>query len=132
MIATVEASRLMSEIARPMTVKAAMYEIAQAVSKHLPKEMGVMTPSRAEDIFRQDRVRVRAEELDAIRAAAEARRAKEHNDAAIRAEMAVALARLESVEAAFAGDDAELARAEIHAAREQVLLVGRLLEGGGQ
>jgi hypothetical protein len=126
MTSAAEASVLMRRIATPLTVKSAINEIAEAVSAFMPKHMGPMSPSRAEDILRRERgVRVWPEELDAIRKAA-AEKAK--IDAEIRAEMAVAHARLARLEATLTGQDEEFFRTEIDAAREQMAVVERLLE----
>ena len=126
MTSAAQASALMGRIAKPLTVKAAINEIVDAVSPHLPDGWR-FTASRAHDILKQERgVRVWPEELDAIRAAAER---KARIDAEIRAEMAAAAALLASVEASLVGRDEEFFSPEIGAARHQMDVVVRLLEG---
>lgn len=78
MTAVAEAASLLRTVAEPRpvgdTVKAAINRAAKRVSKYLREPM---RPGRAEDIWRGEARMVRAEELDAIRRAAEARLIRE-------------------------------------------------------
>lgn len=81
MSAVAEASSLLRQAAEPRPggelVKATIARVARYVSRHLPQPM---SPGRAEDIWRQEARMIRAEEMDAIRAAADARRLREARD----------------------------------------------------
>lgn len=78
MTAVAEAASLLRSVAEPRpvgdTVKAAINRAAKRVSKYMREPM---RPSRAEDIWREEARMVRAEELDAIRRAAEAQLTQE-------------------------------------------------------
>lgn len=101
MSATMEASDLIRQLAEPCpagdSVKAAINRALRRVSPHLPWPMKA---SRAEDIWRREARAIRAEEMDALRAAKAAREKAEfaHEAAAVETR----LARIEA--ALFAAD----------------------------
>lgn len=78
MSAVAEASSLLREVAEPRpvgdTVKEAINRAARRVSKFASRPISA---SRVEDIWRQEARAVRAEEMDAIRKAAEARQQRQ-------------------------------------------------------
>ena len=102
MSAAIEASDLIRQLADPCpagdSVKAAINRALRRVSPFLPWPM---KPSRAEDIWRREARAIRAEEMDALRAAKAAKEKAEfkHEAAAVEAR----LARIEA--ALFAADE---------------------------
>lgn len=119
------AALLLQEIAEPRpigdSVKAAITRAAKAVNAFL-SDREKLSYGRAEDIWRREARRIDAHELDAIRAAHQARH--ERADRALREELraaAVLADRLERLAArALPADDPALAaeiRAEMHRAR---------------
>lgn len=98
MSAVAEASTLLRQVAEPRpvgdTVKQAINRAARRVSKFNP-----MSAGRCEDIWRQEARAIRAEEMDAIRAAARRRDARE---------TAETVSRLRSLHAAYAETDPDL------------------------
>lgn len=111
MSAVCEASDLLRALAAPCppgdSVKAGINRAARRVSRFL---MRPMSPGRAEDIWRREARSIRAEEMDALRAAA--RREKAFND-----EAAAVEARLARVEAALLAIDPDFHRDAIDALR---------------
>ncbi|MBZ9939169.1 hypothetical protein LB518_22925 [Mesorhizobium sp. BR1-1-16] len=93
----VEAASLLRSIAEPRpvgdTVKSAINRAARRVSAFLQEPM---RPGRAEDIWRGEARIIRAEEIDAIRRAADARDQRETTN-----EFALLKARLDRLEARF-------------------------------
>lgn len=94
MSAVAEASVLLRRIAEPRmaddSVKTLIVRAARKVSRFFP-----LTPSRAEDIWRREARLIRAEEMDAIRKAAEDRIVGEVKRE--RSELETRLARLEAL-----------------------------------
>jgi len=105
MTAVAEASRLLREVAEPVpagdSVKAAIGRAARRVEKHIPPHFASRWHAgRAEDIWRGEARGVWAEEMDAIRRAADAKAAEE-----ARNELAELDARLARVEALLIQDE---------------------------
>lgn len=102
MNAVAEASCLLKQIAEPRpvgdSVKQAIDRAARRVSRYLSP---AMRSSRAEDIWRQEARAIRAEEMDAIRKAAQADRLREEG----RNELAAIDARLARLEAILVQDE---------------------------
>jgi hypothetical protein len=114
--AVAEASRRLREIAQPVpagdTVKAAINRATRAVAKHLaPHFHARWHAGRAEDIWRGEARGVWAEEMDAIRAAADAKAGEE-----ARNELSELDARLARLEALLVQDE-EFARPHVDAYR---------------
>lgn len=111
MTAVAEAASLLRSVAEPRpvgdTVKAAINRAARRVSKHLREPMRA---SRAEDIWRGEARMIRAEEIDAIRKAADARLLRE-----VRLEFTQLDARLARLEALMVQD------AEFHSPESDAL-----------
>lgn len=105
MTAVAEAGRLLREVAEPVpagdSVKAAIGRAARRVEKHIPAHFASRWHAgRAEDIWRGEARGVWAEEMDAIRRAADAKAAEE-----ARSELAELDARIARVEALLLSDE---------------------------
>lgn len=116
MTAVAEASRLLREVAAPVpagdSVKAAIGRAASRVGKRIaPHFAARWHASRAEDIWRGEARGVWAEEMDAIRKAADAKAAEE-----ARSELAELDARLARIEALLVQDE-DFHRPQVDAAR---------------
>lgn len=100
MTAVAEAATLLKRIAEPRpvgdTVKQAINRAARRVSRFLP-----MRPGRVEDIWREEARAIRAEEMDAIRRAAEGKRLQ----AEAQDELAQIDARIARLEALLVSDE---------------------------
>lgn len=116
MTAVAEAGRLLREVAEPVpagdSVKAAIGRAARRVEKHIPAHFASRWHAgRAEDIWRGEARGVWAEEMDAIRMAADAQAAEE-----ARSELAELDARLARLEALLVQDE-EFHRPQVDAVR---------------
>ena len=111
MSAVCEASSLMRSIAEPCpagdSVKAAINRAARKASRFMARPM---KPGRAEDIWRKEARAIRAEEMDALRAAAKREKALINDTLALEA-------RLARVEAALLSIDQDFHRETIDALR---------------
>lgn len=127
MTAVAEAASLLRSVAEPRpvgdTVKAAITRAAKRVSKHLREPM---RPGRAEDIWRGEARIIRAEELDAIRKAADARLLQE-----ARREFTQLDARIARLEALLV-QDPEFHRVEADALRAVAGGADRPVDRGGK
>lgn len=117
MSAVAEASVLLRKVAEPCpagdSVKAAINRAARRVARFIPPHWAARWHyGRAEDIWRQEARGVWAEEMDAIRRAADARVAAEARD-----EHAALMARIARLETAMGLSDAEFAGPQIDALR---------------
>lgn len=114
MSAVAEASALLRRIAEPRpvgdSVKAAITRACRRVARHIPSHWTRWHVGRAEDIWHRQAHGVWAEELDAIRAAADARILQE-----ARNERAALRARLARLEAALRISDEDFHRPELDA-----------------
>ena len=116
MTAVAEAARLLRDVAGPAPVgdskKAAISRAASRVAKHIPAYFAVRWHAgRAEDIWRGEARGVWAEEMDAIRRAADAKAAEE-----ARSELTELDARLARLEALLVQDE-EFHRPQVDAVR---------------
>lgn len=129
MSAVAEASALLWEIAEPRpvgdTIKKAVNRVAQRVTKYLPPKQ-VMTPGRAEDIWRKEARLIRAEEMDAIRKAADARIVRE-----AKVERSKLEDRVARLEAALFIQDADFHQPSLDALRGMAGREDRALDRGG-
>lgn len=111
MSAVCEASSLMRSIAEPCpagdSVKAAINRAARKASRFMARPM---KPGRAEDIWRKEARAIRAEEMDALRAAAK-------REKAFRDETSAVEARLARIEAALLSIDPDFHRDTVDALR---------------
>lgn len=111
MTAVCEASDLMRQLAEPCpagdSVKAAINRAAHRVSKFLPWQM---KPGRAEDIWRKEARAIRAEEMDALRAAAKREKALVDETSVLEARLARVEAALLSIDADFHSDAVDALR----------------------
>jgi len=125
MSSCLEAAALLRTIAEPRpigdTVKAAINRAAKRVSAHLRQPM---RPGRAEDIWRGEARVIRAEEIDAIRRAAEARTNRE-----ARHEITQLDARIARLEALLV-QDAEFHRTEVDAVGTMARSAHRAVDRG--
>lgn len=116
MSAVAEASALLRQIAEPRpvgdSVKAAIGRACRRVSAHVPKHWTRWHIGRAQDIWHQQVRGVWAEELDAIRRAAEARLVAE-----ARHERAALADRISRLEAALRLSDEDFHRPDLDALR---------------
>lgn len=129
MSAVAEASALLRQIAEPRpvgdSVKAAITRAARRVSAHVPKHWNRWHVGRAEDIWHQQARGVWAEELDAIRAAADARAAQE-----ARNEFREITNRIARLEAAMGVSDPEFGGPHLDALRSSVGGLDRPVDRG--
>lgn len=122
MSSCLEAAALLRSVAEPRpvgdTIKAAINRAAKRVSAHLREPM---RPGRAEDIWRGEARAIRAEEMDAIRRAAEKRLVGEARNEFT--ELDRRIARLEALlvqDADFHGVEADALRASASRAHRPV------------
>jgi hypothetical protein len=120
MSAVAEASTLLRSVAEPCpagdSVKSAINRAAKRVAKFIPPHWSSRWHAgRAEDIWRQEARGVWAEEMDAIRRAADARLAQE-----ARNEHRTLMARIARIETAMGLPDADFAEPHVDAFRQSV------------
>ena len=134
MTAIAEAAALVRRVAgyrKPdESLKAVFLRVARKLSARLPKYVGPMKPGRVEDIWREEARMIRSEEMDALRALAEAE--NKALEEAARDEFKALERRIEAIERALGLSPAHVAGARHLAMVGALGDLDRALDGGAR